>query len=75
MADRAGGDNDREELYRAAHDLNNLLGTIRNYAELISDAVTDAQVKKDADEIQRAATDAARIARQILDAVRAGGIT
>ena len=65
-----GAEND--ELYRAAHDLNNLLATILNYAELLHDQAKDAQARQDVEEIQRAATDAVQISRTLLEAARGG---
>jgi signal transduction histidine kinase len=63
---------DDDQLYRAAHDLNNLLATILNYAELLHDQAKDAQTRQDVEEIQRAATDAAQISRSLLETARGG---
>ncbi len=55
-----------------AHDVNNLLGVILNYAEFVADAVeelagpTGATVRRDAAQIQRAAGRAISLTRQLL---------
>ena len=72
MGEQGARGPDNEELYRAAHDLNNLLAAILNYAELLHDQANDAQMKKDVEEIQRAATDAAEISRRLLASARGG---
>jgi signal transduction histidine kinase len=72
LADQGARDAEDEQLYRAIHDLNNLLATILNYAELLHDQAKDAQMRQDVEEIQRAATGAAQISRTILETARGG---
>jgi PAS domain S-box-containing protein len=49
-----------------AHDFNNLLAVILNYAEFVADALPEGDVRKDVAEIQRAASRAADLTRQLL---------
>ncbi len=49
-----------------AHDFNNLLAVILNYAEFVADELPDGNLKQDVEEIQRAATRAADLTRQLL---------
>jgi PAS domain S-box-containing protein len=49
-----------------AHDFNNLLAVILNYAEFVSDELPDGPLRHDVEEIQRAATRAADLTRQLL---------
>lgn len=60
-----GADPDAEKR-RVAHDLNNLLATILNYAQLLVDELPEGQMRRDALEIQSAATEAAEITRRML---------
>ena len=60
-----GADPDAEKR-RVAHDLNNLLATILNYAELLLDELPAGQLRNDVVEIQDAATKAAEITRRML---------
>ena len=66
MGEQPARDEDIDQLYRAAHDLNNLLATILNYAELLLDELPAGQLRDDVVEIQNAATEAAEITRGML---------
>jgi len=73
LGEQPARDEDIDQLYRAAHDLNNLLATILNYAELLRDQSPEGQTRKDIEEIQRAAREAVGIARQVQDVARLRG--
>jgi PAS domain S-box-containing protein len=49
-----------------AHDFNNLLAVILNYADFVSDELPEGDLRRDVEEIQRAATRAADLTRQLL---------
>ncbi len=49
-----------------AHDFNNLLAVILNYADFVAEELPEGQLKDDVAEIQRAATRAADLTRQLL---------
>ncbi len=49
-----------------AHDFNNLLAVILNYADFVAEGLPEGQLKDDVAEIQRAATRAADLTRQLL---------
>ena len=49
-----------------AHDFNNLLAVILNYADFVADELPDGDLRRDVEEIQRAATRAADLTRQLL---------
>jgi len=56
-----------EETARLAHELNNLLGVINAYAELLSQTPLDESQKQDVREIMNVATRAAALMRQALN--------
>jgi len=49
-----------------AHDFNNLLAVILNYAQFVADAIEDEAVRRDVEEIHKAAERAARLTKQLL---------
>jgi PAS domain S-box-containing protein len=49
-----------------AHDFNNLLAVILNYADFLADQLPVGEMRQDLEEIQRAATRAADLTRQLL---------
>jgi two-component system cell cycle sensor histidine kinase/response regulator CckA len=49
-----------------AHDFNNLLAVILNYADFVAEELPEGQLKEDVAEIERAATRAADLTRQLL---------
>src|SRR4029077_15306094 len=49
-----------------AHDFNNLLAVILNYADFVADELPEGDLRRDVEEIQRAATRAADLTRQLL---------
>lgn len=49
-----------------AHDFNNLLAVILNYADFVADELPDGPLRQDVEEIQRAASRAADLTRQLL---------
>lgn len=49
-----------------AHDFNNQLAVILNYAEFVHEKLPDGELRHDVEEIQRAATHAADLTRQLL---------
>ncbi|HEV7679971.1 MAG TPA: PAS domain S-box protein [Candidatus Dormibacteraeota bacterium] len=49
-----------------AHDFNNLLAVILNYAQFVVEGATEESVRRDAEEIRKAAERAARLTRQLL---------
>jgi PAS domain S-box-containing protein len=49
-----------------AHDFNNLLAVILNYADFLAEQLPEGQMRQDVDEIQRAASRAAELTRQLL---------
>ena len=49
-----------------AHDFNNLLGVILNYADFVAEALPEGDLRHDVEEIQRAASRAADLTRQLL---------
>jgi PAS domain S-box-containing protein len=49
-----------------AHDFNNLISVMLNYAQLVKDQVADPRVQEDVAEIERAAERAAGLTRQLL---------
>ncbi len=53
-----------------AHDFNNLLAVIITYADFVADELPDSDVKRDVGEIQRAASRAADLTRQLLTFAR-----
>ena len=54
-----------DELRGLAHDLNNLLGVIRNHAELLRDALPPGQQRDDLEEIETAVTKAAAVTERL----------
>jgi signal transduction histidine kinase len=62
------------ESVEGAHDLNNLLGIIRNYAELaLEDASLAPRLRDDIAEIRDAAEGALAIVRRLFDPASANG--
>jgi len=49
-----------------AHDFNNLLAVILNYADFLAEQLPPGEMRQDVEEIQRAATRAANLTRQLL---------
>jgi two-component system cell cycle sensor histidine kinase/response regulator CckA len=49
-----------------AHDFNNLLAVIMNYADFVADELPEGDLRRDVEEIQRAAVRAADLTRQLL---------
>jgi two-component system cell cycle sensor histidine kinase/response regulator CckA len=49
-----------------AHDFNNLLAVILNYADFVADELPQGELRRDVEEIQRAAMRAADLTRQLL---------
>jgi len=49
-----------------AHDLNNLLAVILNYADFLAEQLPEGEMRRDVEEIQRAASRAADLSRQLL---------
>ena len=49
-----------------AHDFNNLLAVILNYAEFVSEQLPEGEMRRDVEEIQRAAKRGADLTRQLL---------
>ena len=49
-----------------AHDFNNQLAVILNYAEFVHEKLPEGELRRDVEEIQRAATHAADLTRQLL---------